>query len=223
VGREPKSKHPFEKILDTEQVFVMGWRHDEHRFDEPPVGRSPSCRVERELSEMTALWLEPSPRVRPLGPTGGRRSFRLVEGDLRPAAREAWGTREAWEDWEDGDFDADESGVTGLVLVPGRRATGMRRRTSPEVRRRRTLVAAIGLMLIALALPLSGTGGRSHATGSASVEIGAGTVYTVHQGDTLWSIAERVQPSSDPRPLVAQLAKETGSNTVVPGERIAIP
>jgi hypothetical protein len=217
VGREPKSKHPFEKILDTEQVFVMGWRHGEHRFDELPVGRLPSCRVERELTEMTALWLEPSHRVPPHEPTAGRRSFRLVEGDLRPA------TRQAREDWEDGDFDADEAGVTGLVVVPGRRATGVRRRTSPEVRRRRTLVAAIGLMLIALALPLSGTGGRSHATGSASVEIGAKTVYTVQQGDSLWSIAERVQPSGDPRPLVAELAKETGSNSVVPGERITIP
>ena len=31
VGSE--SKHLFEKIIDTEQVFVMRYRHDEHRFD----------------------------------------------------------------------------------------------------------------------------------------------------------------------------------------------
>jgi hypothetical protein len=163
---------------------------------------------------MTALWLEPSPRTLPFEPTAGGRDFRLVEGSLRPATRE---------DREDGDFD-DEVGIAGLVVVPERRTAGVRRRrTSPEVRRRRTLVATIGLLLIALALPLSGTGGRSHATGSAPVEIVAKTVYTVQPGDTLWSIAQRVQPSADPRPLVAELAKETGSNAVIPGERITIP
>ncbi len=145
-----------------------------------------------------------------------------MEVDLRPATRETWEAQQAWETWGNGEADADEAGVTGLVGHPGRGGTGVRR-TSPEVRRRRTLVAVIGLALIALALPLSGTGGRSHATGSASVEIGAKTVYTVQQGDSLWSIAERVQPTADPRPLVAELAKETGSDSVVPGERIAIP
>jgi hypothetical protein len=38
VGRRSKSKHPFEKGLDTEHAFVMGYRHGEHRFDEMPVG-----------------------------------------------------------------------------------------------------------------------------------------------------------------------------------------
>jgi spore germination protein YaaH len=52
--------------------------------------------------------------------------------------------------------------------------------------------------------------------------IGAAT-YTVRPGDSLWSIAERVDPTGDPRPLVAQLAAETGSETVVPGERIVLP
>jgi hypothetical protein len=162
---------------------------------------------------MTALWLDPSPHTRPFEPTAGGRGFRLV-GNLRPATRE---------DREDGDFD-DEMGIAGLVAAPERRTAGAQRsRTSPEVRRRRTLVAMIGLLLIALALPLSGTGGRSHATGSAPVEIVAKAVYTVQPGDSLWSIAQSVQPSADPRPLVAELAKETGSNSVVPGERIAIP
>jgi LysM repeat protein len=80
-----------------------------------------------------------------------------------------------------------------------------------------------GLLLIGLALPLSGTGGRSHATGSAQTEIGKSVVYTVQPGDTLWSIAERVAPSADPRPLVAKLAAQTGSETVTPGESIVLP
>jgi hypothetical protein len=91
------------------------------------------------------------------------------------------------------------------------------------VRRRRTLLAVMGLLLIGLALPLSGTGGHSHATGSALPESASPFVYTVQPGDTLWSIAQRVDPSADPRPLVAKLAAQTGSDTVVTGERITLP
>jgi hypothetical protein len=45
----------------------------------------------------------------------------------------------------------------------------------------------------------------------------------VQPGDSLWSIAARVDPSGDPRPLVAKLAAELGSSTVQPGEHITIP
>jgi LysM domain len=98
-----------------------------------------------------------------------------------------------------------------------------RRRTSMAVRRRRTLLAATALLLVGLALPLSGTGGHSHPTGSAPAETVGAVSYTVQPGDSLWTIAERVSPTSDPRPLVAQMASELGSATVVPGERITVP
>ena len=64
-----------------------------------------------------------------------------------------------------------------------------------EVRRRRTLLAVMGLLLGVLALPLGGTGGHSHATGSALAETGGPVTYTVQPGDSLWSIAERVDPT----------------------------
>ena len=81
----------------------------------------------------------------------------------------------------------------------------------------------MGLLLVALALPLSGTGGHSHPIGSALAETGQPVAYTVQPGDTLWSIAERVDPSGDPRPLVARLAAQIGSDTVVPGEQLVLP
>jgi len=142
---------------------------------------------------MTALWIEPAT---PLGSPEVRPGLRLVDD------------HEVWTD------DRPHAPTVGRPRA---------RRVSAEVRRRRTLVAVIGLLLVALALPLSGTGGSSHTTGSAPVETSANGVYTVKAGDTLWSIAERLDPSADPRPTVARLAKETGSDTVFPGERITLP
>ena len=111
-----------------------------------------------------------------------------------------------------------------LTVVPGRQPRErIRNGASPAVRRRRTLLAVMGLLLIGLALPLGGTGGHSHATGSVLAGTGAPVGYTVRPGDSLWSIAQRMDPTAAPRPLVAELALQTGSDRVVPGERIVLP
>ncbi len=47
--------------------------------------------------------------------------------------------------------------------------------------------------------------------------------YVVQPGDTLWSIATRFDRGGDPRALVAQLAAQTGSEAVYPGERLRLP
>jgi LysM domain len=163
---------------------------------------------------MTALWLSPDLSLDPApdrAPSGdGGPGLRLVSSGTaraRPVAGDDWDTPDPW--------------APPISVVPDRRPA--RRRVSPAVRRRRALLALMGLLLVGLALPLSGTGGNSHATGSALAETGAPVTYTVQPGDTLWTIAERVDPSADPRPLVAQLSAQTGSDTVVPGERIILP
>lgn len=154
---------------------------------------------------MTVIWLDPAHAA-----PAGRRSLRLV-GGVEDGVLES--------PWED-----PAPGRPPLVLVPDRsRVRAGRHRTSPAVRRRRTLLAAMGLLLAVLALPLSGTGGYSHPAGSALAETGRPVVYTVRPGDSLWSIARRADPGGDPRPLVAMMAARTGSESVQPGERIVIP
>jgi LysM domain len=197
VTREgAESKHLFEESLDTEQMFVIRWAHDERMFDRvPPDGRRPVMGV---LSM-------PSP-IRSGAP------LRLV------------GATEAAPYPEDVSWGGEA--LPYLTVVPDRRRQlrrrSARRRVTPAVRRRRTLLAVAGLCVIGLALPLGGVGGHSHAIGS--VPAGTGTAeYTVQPGDSLWSIAVRADPTGDPRPLVAQMAAQIGSSTVQPGEHIAVP
>jgi LysM repeat protein len=89
------------------------------------------------------------------------------------------------------------------------------------VRRRRLVIAAVGLAVLLLAFPPGGA--HSSAAGSGAPAVRAGTVYTVRPGDSLWSIAERLDPTGDPRTLVQQMATDSGSYTIVPGERLSLP
>jgi hypothetical protein len=103
------------------------------------------------------------------------------------------------------------------------------RRVGPSravVMRRRVVLAAVAVaMLVLLALPWGGTGGRSLATPGAARagSLIPGTVYTVRPGDTLWGIAERIDGGSDMGPLVAQLESQIGGDALQPGEQLRLP
>ncbi len=53
----------------------------------------------------------------------------------------------------------------------------------------------------------------------------ARTSYLVRDGDTLWSIAERLAPGDDPRPLVDAIASSNGveAGELVPGSTLVVP
>ena len=90
---------------------------------------------------------------------------------------------------------------------------------SPRVRRRRVvLAAAVGGLLVLLALPIRSLGGSTLAQAAPA----PGQQYIVKAGDTLASIATQADPAHAGS-LTEQLAREVGSTVVVPGEHVFIP
>jgi hypothetical protein len=94
-----------------------------------------------------------------------------------------------------------------------------RRGPSPRVQRRRLILgAAVIVLLVLLMLPIRALGGKTLAQ-SGPV---AGQEYVVQTGDTLASIAARVD-RVDVAGTEQRLAKEMGSTVLVPGEHLLIP
>ena len=91
-----------------------------------------------------------------------------------------------------------------------------RRVALARIRRRRAAVLLIGAVLV-LGLPVA-----SRAMGDGPVRP---ATYVVRPGDTLWSIAVRVSPGSDPRGVVDRIARANGVETtrLVPGQRLILP
>ena len=118
------------------------------------------------------------------------------------------------------------TGPVGTGSV-GTRSIGVRVAGPGTYRRRRILVAAL-LGLFLSALPLLGgelIGWVTGTPGATLVEAsGQPVIYVVQPGDTLWSIAERVNPPGrDLRYTVDRLSKVTGGSLLHPGQRIVIP
>lgn len=57
----------------------------------------------------------------------------------------------------------------------------------------------------------------------APPELAAAPVVVVRAGDSLWSIARRLHPNRDPRPIVTRLARYHGWGPLQPGERLPVP
>ncbi len=95
------------------------------------------------------------------------------------------------------------------------------------VRRRHVLLGIVAVVAaVLLAVPSGGRGSAGLASpGPAPVgaPLTPHTTYVVHPGDTLWSIAERLDPQGDPRPLMTKMSAQLGGTAPRPGERLLLP
>lgn len=89
------------------------------------------------------------------------------------------------------------------------------------------LLAAVGAVALGRG-SLAGLAPSPPAATSATTAVApagdatASTVVEVRAGDTLWSIARRLQPSGDVRPLVDRLIAAHGSTALAAGDRIVL-
>jgi LysM repeat protein len=82
--------------------------------------------------------------------------------------------------------------------------------------RRRLIAGAVGLAVLVMA------GKAGAALGGSPLAVPergpAITQHVVQPGDSLWSIAEQLEPGRDPRPVVDALTAARGGKPLVPGE-----
>ena len=112
--------------------------------------------------------------------------------------------------------------------VPVRRRAARRAptaRPSAATFRRRRLGALAGSVALIPAAQLCAAllgGGPLTAPEGPPREVAA-HVYVVRPGDTVWSIATRLHPGADPRPLVQSLTAELGGAQLQPGQALQLP
>jgi hypothetical protein len=81
--------------------------------------------------------------------------------------------------------------------------------------RRRLVAAALGLGLVLTATHAGAAlGGSTTSSAGRSPHV---TTVVVRPGDTLWTIAGRVAPHSDPRAVVDSLVSSLGTSSLQPG------
>jgi hypothetical protein len=97
---------------------------------------------------------------------------------------------------------------------------------------RRRLLAGLAVLLLtaviwmavvgALSLLRGPTSNSPTSAATAAVPPAAAEEYIVQPGDTLWTIAERLDPQGDLRPVVDELADRAGGAMLQSGQRIDV-
>lgn len=127
---------------------------------------------------------------------------------------------------------AERSGGAAVAVGPRRQGRGRTRSIGRSWPRPRgilsrllpgsaTLLVIVGIWLGAGML--SSINSPAMAVLPGSVKVPGGYEYVVRPGDTLWSIASRLEPGGDPRALVAELGNETHGTTLMPGTVLHLP
>lgn len=93
------------------------------------------------------------------------------------------------------------------------------------VRGRRALATVVALpVVVALSMAIVG-GGSALASREAGAASGTFATVTVSPGESLWSIAQEVAPTADPRDVVDAIVRLNALDgaTVAAGQRLSIP
>jgi len=114
--------------------------------------------------------------------------------------------------------------------APGARRVRPLPDRATRVRRRRlaALVAAVAVALVVWGAVgvVSDLGAVGPTPEPRPLDVGpalqAGEVYVVQSGDTLWSIARRLAPDADPRPIVDALREANGGPVLEVGTRLTL-
>jgi nucleoid-associated protein YgaU len=88
----------------------------------------------------------------------------------------------------------------------------------------RRFVQRVGILAVA-AVAITGFVSGQAAGASSASQVSTSQHYSVHQGDTLWSIAKAETPEQDPREYVASVVELNQLTTanVVPGQDLILP
>lgn len=140
-------------------------------------------------------------RQRPAGSTGRARTVRPIGVRSRAGAARGGCFAESRLDWP-------------LTVEPAARPL--------RLTRRGLVVAVLLTVLVAASLLLVAR--LSVGSAPSAPALPTGSTVTVQPGDTLWSIAQRAEPHSDPRLVVDQLRKTNHLNSVVlsPGQTLKV-
>lgn len=116
--------------------------------------------------------------------------------------------------------------MTGTPRFEVPQVPAARTRLRLTVRGRRVLAGlAAAPLAVALSAIILTTGGGAIASSEQGVPAGTFETVTVMPGESLWSIAERVAPTADPRDVVYEISQlnALGSATLDVGQSLAIP
>ena len=91
-------------------------------------------------------------------------------------------------------------------------------------RGRRVISTLVALPLAIAAFIFALSAGDAAATNTSSSVSTSLTWITVEPGETLWSLAEEIAPTKDPRDVIAEIVSLNQLHSdIQPGQRIALP
>lgn len=123
---------------------------------------------------------------------------------------------------------AQAAALRGVALMPERRTSRDIAVHTALSRATRGVLASCAMACL-IALLWIGAGALSSIHNgpmqvlAGSSRVAGGYRYVARPGDSLWSIATRLDPGGDPRPIVAALSREISGRELMAGDQLVLP